>query len=72
MARFKGQRDITTEEFDQGLQEIIESESAASFLTIPGVYEILSEYYNNEVISNWEERMYQEEQENEENSEEEV
>lgn len=36
-------------QFDRILQEII-VEDASSLLSIPGVYEILSEHYNNEVL----------------------
>jgi cobyric acid synthase len=43
---------MTTEEFDEILREIVEKE--ADIIGIPGVYEILSEYFNNDVLAVWE------------------
>jgi hypothetical protein len=46
-------KQITDDEFDSILRERVRD--AGSFiLRIPGVYEILSEYYNNEVLEIWE------------------
>ena len=43
------------EEFDRILEEIMnEKSSPAALLSIPGIYEIVSEYYNNEVLRRWE------------------
>ena len=39
----------TQQEFDQALAEIVEEESA-NMLTIPGIYEVLSEYFNDDAI----------------------
>ena len=42
---------ITQEAFDEKLNEIIDEHgSADELLSIPGVYELLKEYYNNAVI----------------------
>lgn len=41
---------ITTDETFDILLSILEDESRATILTIPGVFEILSEHYNNEII----------------------
>jgi hypothetical protein len=49
---------MTDEEFDEGLQHIINEECcAADLLRIPGIYEILSEHFNNEILTRWEEKM---------------
>lgn len=48
---------ITQEEFDEKLKEIINDEYEtfpANILTIPGIYEILSEHFNNAVLAKWE------------------
>lgn len=43
---------VTTEEFDAALQQIIDEECTAEvLLSIPGIYEVLSEHYNNDAIS---------------------
>lgn len=43
---------VTTEEFDAALTEILDQASAYELLQIPGLYEVVSEYYNNEAIKN--------------------
>ena len=45
----------TQEEFDTILLRLIE-EDAHFIHTIPGIYEILAEHYNNEIISIYESR----------------
>ena len=40
----------TTEQFDEQLKTLLQDMTAASLLTIPGIYEILSEEYNNDVL----------------------
>jgi len=40
---------LTNEQFDNMLQILI-IRDAAQLLTIPGVYEVLSEHYNNEIL----------------------
>ena len=44
---------ITNHEFDEILEEIVKEEGG-DILSIPGVYEVLSEFYNNEVLKLWE------------------
>jgi len=46
---------MTQEEFDSILEEIV-AENAGDIFSIPGVYEVVSEHFNNEVLSRWEER----------------
>lgn len=43
---------ITDEQFENALIKVIDKDnkSASQLLSIPGIYEILSEYYNNDVI----------------------
>lgn len=45
----------TQEEFDNLLAEIINESPASHLLSIPGVYDILSGQFNNEVLRRWEE-----------------
>jgi len=47
---------ITTEDFDRILIEDILGHKckAVDLISIPGIYEILSEHFNNEVIELWE------------------
>lgn len=51
---------LDTETFDRLLREVINADnpSACDVLNVPGVYEILSDHYNNDVLS-----AYREEQE---------
>ena len=41
---------VTTEEFDEALEELVDGMSGAELLQTPGVYEVLSEALNNEAI----------------------
>jgi len=45
--------DITTKEFDERLSIYVEAEGA-DVLSIPGVYEILSEHFNNDILDDYE------------------
>ncbi|MDH3604054.1 MAG: hypothetical protein OEU26_30980 [Candidatus Tectomicrobia bacterium] len=45
--------DIANDDWDRMLGEIIGDLSAATLMQIPGVYEILSEHFNNEIIDQW-------------------
>lgn len=47
-------QDMTNQEFEEILMEIMNEGPASSLLTIPGVYECVSEYFNNEVLERWE------------------
>ena len=44
---------MTDDEFDEILQEILECKMTIQILSIPGVYELISEEYNNEVLDLW-------------------
>jgi hypothetical protein len=46
---------LTEEEFDKILTGVVECMSVNQIMNIPGVYEILREECNNEVLSIWEE-----------------
>ena len=41
---------VSCQEFDEVLEGILESMPASMLLSIPGIYEILSEEFNNEVL----------------------
>lgn len=43
---------VTTEMFDEELNEILANEYPLELLSIPGIYEILAEHFNNEVLTN--------------------
>ncbi len=44
---------LSQEEFDRRLVELLKKEPAPSLLAIAGVYEILSEYFNNDILDQW-------------------
>ena len=44
---------ITTKDFDRLLADIIDNDTL-SLLSIPSVYRVLSEHYNNDVLRAWE------------------
>lgn len=50
---------MTSDDFDELLAERIdgfcENRGGSAVLQIPGIYEIMSEYFNNEVLEAWEE-----------------
>ena len=49
------EKTITTGEFDDILlNDILYKMQASQLITIPGIYEIVSEYFNNDVIEIWE------------------
>lgn len=48
---------ITQEQFDEKLEELVAAMSAGELLGVEGVYEILSEYLNNEVLAEFEARI---------------
>ena len=43
---------ITSEQFDEALEELVGDLLASEILIIPGIYEVLSEEFNNEVLFN--------------------
>lgn len=48
--------EMTQEDFDNCLFQILETETTNSLLFIPGIYEILAEHFNNEAIDMWEQQ----------------
>lgn len=50
---------ITQDEFDAILLELLFGMSASALLAIDGIYEIVSEELNNEVLATWEGRNYE-------------
>lgn len=46
--------DMSTDDFDRILKELLRAMSAEQLLDIPGIYEIVSEEYKNEVLDRWE------------------
>jgi hypothetical protein len=42
---------VTTEQFDAELIDLVDGMSGEQLLAIPGIYEILSEELNNDVLS---------------------
>lgn len=53
---------ISNEEFDKRLQEKLSQLKASELLHLAGVYEIVSEEYNNEIIEEWEAAQPEEEE----------
>jgi len=45
---------MTDGDFDRVLANIVNKEPAANLLTIPGVYDAVSEEFNNAVLAEWE------------------
>jgi hypothetical protein len=43
---------MTDEDFVEILKRMM-NEEGANMLSIPGVYELVSEYYNNDIIDEW-------------------
>lgn len=50
MARPKNYEWVTDEMFDRKLEELLSEEPAGGIMQIPGVYELLSEHFNNAVL----------------------
>jgi len=44
---------MTQEDFDRFLVQIMKDESAESLLQVPGAYEVFSEHFNNAVLDAW-------------------
>ena len=47
-------QELKSADFDSLLIDCINNESGSELLQIPGVYEILSEHFNNQIIEMWE------------------
>lgn len=45
---------LTDQEFDRRLAQIVDRRPSSELLTVPGVYEALSEHFNNQVLEEWE------------------
>ena len=45
---------MTDEDFYRILEDILNEMSGDSILVIPGLYEVLAEYFNNEILDRWE------------------
>jgi hypothetical protein len=56
---------MTDAEFDQILKEIMDESPASALLTIPGIYEIVSEEFNNEILDRWAENQEENDEEDE-------
>lgn len=54
---------MTDEEFDSILAEVV-AENASTLLSIPGIYEVVSEYFNNEVLDRWEQQKFSKKSQN--------
>ena len=46
----KGSDPVSSEEFDAALTSILDEATTAELLSIPGVYEVVSEHYNNDAL----------------------
>ena len=51
---------VTDEMFDEALMEIVDKQGITSLIRIEGVYELVKEHYNNEVLEKLEERKEEE------------
>ena len=51
---------VTEEMFDEALMEIVDKQGIISLIRIEGVYELVKEHYNNEVLAKLEERKEEE------------
>ena len=51
---------ITDDKFDEILVEILNEHRGGQLISIPGVYEILSEEFNNEILGRWAARQEEE------------
>jgi hypothetical protein len=45
---------MTVEDFLRILADLINDEPASALLSVPGVYELVAEHYNNDVLGQWE------------------
>jgi len=48
--------EITQSEFDRLLLDMVDTMNGSTILAIPGVYEIVAEELNNDVLEAWEDR----------------
>ena len=45
---------MTQDEFDETVRELAREDGVGSLLSIPGVWEHVSEFYNNAALERWE------------------
>lgn len=57
---------MTNDDFEKHLLYVLDGMTPNDFLSIPGVYEIVAEYFNNDILESWAED--QEDQEDEDES----
>lgn len=41
---------VKQEDFDRVLSELLDEQPASHLLTVPGIYEVVSEHFNNDVL----------------------
>jgi putative intracellular protease/amidase len=46
-------KEMTTEDFNRILSEVMDEENSSDLLAIGGVYEAVAEHFNNEVLNRW-------------------
>lgn len=51
--------EMSTEDFDRNLRKCLCARTAEQMLLIPGIYEVVSEHFNNEVLDRWGAEQYQ-------------
>lgn len=54
MKGLKVKETISDDEFDAILVNILSKKIGSQLLVIPGIYEILAEEFNNEILATWE------------------
>lgn len=52
--------EMSNEDFDRNLRKSLRECTAEQMLLIPGIYEVVSEHFNNEVLDRWSAEQYQE------------
>lgn len=63
--------DMTDEDFDEILRGICDDVGTDELLDIPGVYELVREHYNNDVLAEWKAEQEEEDEEPDDEDEEE-
>jgi len=54
MGNYQKYAEITQEDFDKRLLDLVEYMTADEIISVPGISEILSEYHNNEILEDYE------------------
>lgn len=55
MSKYK---DMSQEDFDRILMDILREHTGEMLLDIPNIYEAVSEYFNNEILQRWEDEKF--------------